>query len=725
MASSIVWTLFIVVGAGLGLIGAWFSLRTMRLATGVVAFIVVIAVTQYGLTHPANAAGDVVGSFLRGVDAVAAALLRPLGGDRLPAASVADRWLIAAVVLLGYRQLEAWTRHFQAPELDLSAIGQDRPATGAEGAPGTPAGDGRAATGHKAAEAQRYDQLAAELRFRLPAMEIRCPAIMPGGGRTSALASIAETSGVSGAGLASALIRLASLFWPGPRRIRVRAWIEPPLTGTRTRVTVLLEDGRTGQTISTKTVAGDNPQAAASMVAGYIARQVFAMDPTVPAWCYGAADGRDLGAMQLARIDRVHVACPKDVLLSRDEQIRTLSKAMGNRSAGIVRYELAQLCAASERHLAALRLHALNRELQPRLYRGRYRLAMSLEMVANPGHYLPDSSESRDSLEETLAILCRCGLISAEYDLVSMSECEVTDASGRQARYLTVSPDLSLQLLDVAARDLREVRDQLTAWRVMRDALLCRDERPVWLPHWRQQHRQPFQDGVCVAELFIAVRRKLVEREIAHRALWSGQADPHGQEPACEPTHGPAAPSSRKPKLKKEFRRAIKIASFIAGDPDFLTTVLTNVLTQPFGEWPAPPAPITRATCPTTDRVRRLPWQRRTASWQAAYNAACIYAALAMVAPEPVALVLEDWVITSLRRAVDNPLSELERPSDWISHDPDFRPLSRDTTIFEKFAQFVQDQEREDYPAAYLAGECPVPHGGQARGQGADMAAVN
>jgi hypothetical protein len=715
MASSIVWTVFIVVGAGLGLIGAWFSLRTMRLATGVVAFILVITVTQYGLTHPANAAGDLVGSFLRGVDAVAAALLRPLGGDGLPAASVADRWLIAVVVLLGYRQLEAWTRHFQAPELDLSAIDRGQPATGAEDAAGAPAGDGRAAAGHRVTDAQRHAQLAAELRFRLPAMEIRCPAILPGGSRTSALASIAESSGVSGAGLASALIRLASLFWPGPRRIRVRVWIEPPLAGTCTRVTVLLEDGRTGQTVSTKTVTGDDLQAAASMVAGYIARQVFAMDRTVPAWCYGAADGRDLGAMQLARIERVHVACHKDVLLSRDEQVRILSKAMGNRSAGIVRYELAQLCAASERHLAALRLHALNRELQPRLYRGRYRLAMSLEMVANPGHYLPDTSESRDSLEETLAILCRCGLISAEYDLVSMKECEVTDASGQRARYVTVSPDLSLQLLDVAARDLREVRAQLTAWRVVRDALFRRDERPVWLPHWRQQHRQPFQDGVCVAELFIAVRRKLVEREIAYRALWAGQADQPGQEPAFERLHGPVASSGRKPKLQKEFRRAIKIASFIAGDSEYLTTVLTRVLTQPFGEWPAPPAAITPAACPAPDRIRRLPCQRRTASWQAAYNAACLYAALAMVAPEPVALVLEEWVIAGLRRAVDNPLSELERPSDWISHDPDFRPLSRDSTIFEKFAQFVHDQEREDYPAAYIAGECPVPHGGQPR----------
>jgi hypothetical protein len=456
----------------------------------------------------------------------------------------------------------------------------------------------------------------------------------------------------------------------------------------------------------------------------------------VPTWCYGAADGRDLGAMQLARMERVHVACRDDVLASRREQIRILGRAMGNRSAGVARYELAQLCSASERHLEALRLHALNRELHPRLFRGRYRLAMSLEMAANPGHHLPDTGQTRDCLEETLAILRRCGLIGARYDLVSLNEHEVSDPAGGRARYLTLSPELCGQLLDVAARDLREVRAQLRAWRVVRDALLRRDERPVWLPHWRQQHRQPFQDGVCVAELFIAVRRKLVEREIAYRAVWAGQAGPAGRQPPGgrprvpvarlggkrpapgepapgKPTWGEPAP---RPPAPRELRRAVKIASFIAGDPGYLTTVLTRVLAEPSAGWPPPPAAPGPAGGPRQpDRVRWLPWQRRTASWQAAYNAACLYAALAAVAPEPVALVLEDWVITSLRRAIGNPLSELERPSDWISHDPDFRALSLDSTIFEKFAQFVAELDREDYPAAYLDGECPGPAPDQAR----------
>jgi hypothetical protein len=711
MASVVVWTVLAVAGAGLGVVGACFSLRTLRLVTGVAALAGAVAVTQYGLAHPGNAAGDVVSAFLRGTDAVTVALLRPLGATGAGAPGAASRWVTVAVLLVGYRQLEAWARRWQAPELDLSALGQ--PPGAREAAPG-------------AEGARRHAELAAALRFRLPAMEIRSPSILPGGSRTSALASIAESSGVSGAGLASALIRLASLLWPGPQRLRVRVWTEP-LAGPGTRVTVLLEDARTGQTMSTKTVAGEDFQVAASMAAGYIARQFFAMDRTVPTWCYGAADGRDLGAMQLARMERVHVACPGDVLASRQEQIRILGRAMGSRSAGVARYELAQLCSASEQHLEALRLHAQNRELHPRLFRGRYRLAMSLEMAASPGHYLPDTGHTRDCLEETLAILCRCGLTGARYDLVSLDEHEVSDAADGRARRLGVSPDLSRQLLDVAARDLREVRAQLSAWRVTRDALLRRDERPVWLPHWRQQHRQPFQDGVRVAELLVAARRQLVEREIAHRAVWAGQAGPADREPAGPQPSGarrPAGTPAAPRELPRELRRAVKIASFVAGDPRYLTTVLTGALARPAREWPPPPAGPAPGGRPPADRVRWLPWQRRTASWQAAYNTACLYAALAAVAPEPVALVLEDWVITSLRRAIGNPLSELERPSDWISHDLDFRALSLDSTVFEKFARFVGELDREDYPAAYLDGECPAPPPDQARGRRAGLAAV-
>ena len=75
--------------------------------------------------------------------------------------------------------------------------------------------------------------------------------------------------------------------------------------------------------------------------------------------------------------------------------------------AGVVRYELAHLRDINNDRVEALRLHAINREQHPRFYRGRYRLGMSLEMIANPEIKLSDNN-SEDTLRECLSILGRC-----------------------------------------------------------------------------------------------------------------------------------------------------------------------------------------------------------------------------------------------------------------------------------------------------------------------------
>ena len=72
--------------------------------------------------------------------------------------------------------------------------------------------------------------------------------------------------------------------------------------------------------------------------------------------------------------------------------------------------------------------------------------------------------------------------------------------------------------------------------------------------------------------------------------------------------------------------------------------------------------------------------------------------------------LLEHRVIVSLRRAVDNPHSELERASDWIDSDPDFHAMRDDPQIFKAFEGFLVDQIRQDYPDSFIAGKCPVPH---------------
>ena len=53
--------------------------------------------------------------------------------------------------------------------------------------------------------------------------------------------------------------------------------------------------------IATKTLAACDIDNAASGVAGYVARHIFTGDRTAPPWCTGAADGRDLAALLLAR----------------------------------------------------------------------------------------------------------------------------------------------------------------------------------------------------------------------------------------------------------------------------------------------------------------------------------------------------------------------------------------------------------------------------------------
>lgn len=248
--SWIVWAILVVDVTALGFIGYWFSLRTLRLFTGVTAFILAIAVTRFGFMHldPGYKSANLVNSFLSGVDHVTMALLQPFWPGKAPAPGVAGRWIMAFALLFGYRQLEWWAQRWQAPELDLSAIGQGRPTTAPAVASGAADGHDSAATAGGPTAGQGHAQLAAELRFRLPTMQVRAPSILPGGTRANALASIAETSGVDGGNMVGAVVRFAGMLWPSPRLVRVRSWVES-VTGCR--ITVLLEDVKTGQPIAT------------------------------------------------------------------------------------------------------------------------------------------------------------------------------------------------------------------------------------------------------------------------------------------------------------------------------------------------------------------------------------------------------------------------------------------------------------------------------------------
>jgi hypothetical protein len=263
MNSWFVWIAFALVAIVLSLMGYFFSLRVLRVAATIVALATAAYLTRYGLTHPAKAPGSLSDAFTRGADVLIRALfhLPPVPpGHHVPGPGRIGWLIIAVLLVIGYRLLEALSQRCHARCLDTSELTRAQQTD--------PSGDGKGAL----TDVQRHDRLAAELKFWLPAVEVRAPAILPGGSRSSALASIAEASGVNGSGLAGAIIRFFGMLSPSPRRVRVRVWVEcadsPAKTDAPTRVAVRLDDPGTGASIGTKTLAAGSLDAAACAAAG-------------------------------------------------------------------------------------------------------------------------------------------------------------------------------------------------------------------------------------------------------------------------------------------------------------------------------------------------------------------------------------------------------------------------------------------------------------------------
>ena len=635
------WLAWIAIGAvaiALGAVGYHFSLRTLRWVSIVVVLGTAAYLTVYGLTHPAGKPGDLSGAFTYGAGTLGSALL----GHRVAAPGRVG-WLVIVVLLaLGYRGLEAWTMLRQAPSLDMSALTSDRQDDAAD--PGTNTTTGK----------QLHDWLVAELKFRLPAVEVRSPSILPGGSRPAGLASIAEASGAPGAGLAGAIIRFFGMVWPSPPRIQVRAWVEwpagQPVTGQVTRVTVSLADPRSGANIGTKTLAAANLDDAAAKVAGYVARHIFARDRTVPPWSASATDGADLAALLRARQIRGYPEQRADIRDAWHRQIAILEGvAHANLCAGVVRYELAQLYDLTGKHAEALLLHAANREQYPRFYRGRYRLAMSLEMLANPDSDVGEIDMA--VLKEALQILDRCRVTTGiAGDIPPAGQANLPDR-------------LRPPLLFAAWQELQDTQRYLTWRRIIWASFWRRNERSVLRSYRRPRHRQAFHDGVRVALLLVAVRLAV------------------------------AGAAKDKP---RHTRTIARIAMAISEDSAEFSRKLRYFRARRQKQ----PQSVEQRL-----RTRFWPWQRSTPSWTAAYNLACAYAALAAdaahaagadAATAPDSLVT--MVVRSLVFAVCNPDCEMERPSEWIGHDPDFNWLHHGRNKL--FTTFLDDQHKRDYPAA-------------------------
>jgi hypothetical protein len=671
MSPWLVWGVFAIAAVLLGWVGYHFTARTLRFVTAGFALAVAVLVARYGVTHPIGAPTDLVSAFTRGMDKLSTVFFQPLLGGQVLAHGRVGWLVIIAVLVFAYRELEVWAMRWQPPAVDTSALDGNQPGAQNTGAPGDGGPD----------EQREHDKLVAELRFRLPAVEVRTPPVLPGGATANGLASLAENSGAADSGLAGAVIRLAGMLWPNPRRYQVRVWVEPAdppsaenfleeigqrlpwhtgehsARGTERatacrKVTVDLEDPQTGASIATKTLVASDLDEAAAVVAAYVARQIFKEDPTAPAWCVGSFDGGDLAALLSAEQLRVPIDCSEAAGCARRRRIEILEKAVCNSySAGVARHELALLYDLERNYVEALWLHAINREQYSRFYRGRYRLGMSLEMIANPT-FGPWNGQAMRKLCEILHILDRC--------------CVTDDAEGSCDIHATkLSPELTGKLLAAARNEFRACRRQTTLWRVLWGAFWHRDERAIRKPLWQLRERQRFHDGAHVAELLVTVRQSL-NRE---------RCDLKG---------------------RLQARRAIRVTAAIAGDSATIKELLKNSQAT-VGE--------IRQPGPKSKKTRWLPWQRRTPSWQAAYNTACLYSALAGTTdprypadtPKYCRNTMARRAAASLKRVVDDRDCDMQRPSDWISKDPDFSCLKSSS---EEFNQFLNAQKQTDYPTA-------------------------
>jgi hypothetical protein len=179
MNSWLAWIVFAAIAVMLGAVGYQFSLRTLRWVALIVALAIAAYLTGCGLTHTVPKPGSLSDMFARSADTLSSALIRPLSlGHYVPIPGRIGWLVIVVLLVLGYRALEAWTLHRQAPCLDVSALTSDRQDDAAEAGKGVQTGK------------QRHDWLVAELKFRLPSVEVRSPSILPGGSRPNGLASI-------------------------------------------------------------------------------------------------------------------------------------------------------------------------------------------------------------------------------------------------------------------------------------------------------------------------------------------------------------------------------------------------------------------------------------------------------------------------------------------------------------------------------------------------------
>ena len=658
------WGLLALILVAFGLLAFYFTRRVVRIAALAVGVATIVWVTRLGLPGPKHRR-TYYRAFQVGGNHLAKAMLGVLPGVHGGVTLGRGGWIALLVLLLALLAcFDTWAVRREQPRVSIPKAPKPLP-------------------GEDDFRARR--ELTEKLQFSLPAVDVRRPAAMPGSSTTASLASVTAATGVQGSGLVAALLQLSQAIQAQPRTYQVRVcterwWENGDLAegDTLQQITVEVRDARTGQSVAVQVLPRCTPQTAAARVAGYTARQVFWHDPATPEWAAGSTDGQDLSAYLLAtQIDPAD-GTYRGWRTCRQQRRATLEKVTRNGTgAGVVAYELAALCEQDGNNLKALVLHLSNREHYPGFWRGRYRLATSMSMLAGPlsdtRWPLPDdgrwpgldaSTDGRASPNGQAAGPGQRDLAGPELARLQRALIQQMSFAGllgqltpAQARALAGDPPADVRQARLAL--LRLALGEMTAcWRhrhacvLLWTALRSRRIRSASLaalegtPRWWRHPRRRLWSLVFA-------------REIAQQRIRALQECPaHADVALCQ--------------LQGRARRRLRLPDPAAAGAE----------SGRAPRWP-------RRTFGAGG------WDFNRATWQAVYNAACLHAV-----PRADGSVTEDaaqQAVQLLRLAISAPECELARPSERIATDPDLYPL-RDCPVFD---EFVCEQAARDFSPSW------------------------
>ncbi|MFF1717572.1 hypothetical protein [Streptomyces sviceus] len=524
------------------------------------------------------------------------------------------------------------------------------------------------------------ESVAESLRLQLPAIQVNKPPLLPGGSSMESIATVAESFGADGGRIFGAVVRMIKILEADPPTLTVHLLTEKHGKNDASlpngkSVTIDLWDAQTGKSLAVKTFMMDNQEATAERIAAFIARHIMMRNPAIPTWMVGSFDGEDLAAYVAAKKICRPVIESEDARERRRERRNILARTVQTSpNAGIVRYELALLYDMDGEHIEPVRLHLQNRMQHPNFLRGRYRLALSMGMLAAESVFEKQWKNSPPDLGDVIHLdrhtqyqdisewLRDSGLTSrTRTPAYFFHEVRLGDAGN--------SLIIRQGLLQIAKSEYKDLRKSLTFARLIYRATTHREERETALYYLRNRRlRRDLIRMAKVGELIVSAR----ERE------------------TVEPARQVMADLAEARKRGARFISKAGISVSAKFDPD------------PTSEPPS----------------EHQNWPTNGPRWELVYNVACLFAI-----PPPgknLSVADERKVVQILRHAVNDPACDLVRPSEWIQEDPDLQHLQSEPTS--PFSLFAKELAELDFGEGRSDGSArprratPRPTGGVSHG---------